>query len=50
MCLSAPMLGVINMVTAYYQVLGEATRSLFVTLLRNVALFIPGMFLWFVTI
>lgn len=45
MCLSAPMLGIINMVTAYYQALGEATRSLLVTLLRNVVLFIPGVIL-----
>jgi putative MATE family efflux protein len=45
MCLSAPMLGIINMVTAYYQALGEASRSLLVTLLRNVVLFIPGVIL-----
>ncbi len=33
------------MVTAYYQALGEAARSLLVTLLRNVVLFIPGVVL-----
>lgn len=43
LCLSAPMLGVINMVTGYFQALGKAVQSLAVTLLRNVALFIPGV-------
>lgn len=41
MCLSAPMLGVINTVTAYYQALGKAINSLFITMLRNIILFIP---------
>lgn len=41
MGLSAPMLGIINMVTAYYQALGKAVSSLFITVLRNALLFIP---------
>lgn len=43
LCLSAPMLGVINMVTSYFQALGKAAQSLLITLLRNVALFIPAV-------
>lgn len=45
LCLSAPMLGVINMVTGYFQALGKAVQSLAVTLLRNAVLFIPGVIL-----
>lgn len=45
MCLSAPMLGVINTVTAYYQALGKAINSLFITMLRNIILFIPCVIL-----
>lgn len=41
LCLSAPMLGIINTVTAYYQALGKALQSLLITMLRNVILFIP---------
>ena len=41
MCLSAPMLGIINTVTAYYQALGKAMNSLVITMLRNIILFIP---------
>ncbi len=37
------ILGVINMVTAYFQALGKALNSLMITLLRNVVLFIPGV-------
>ncbi len=43
LCLSAPMLGIINTVTAYYQALGKALQSLLITMLRNVILFIPGV-------
>lgn len=41
LCLSAPMLGVINMMTSYFQALGKAVKSLAITLLRNAVLFIP---------
>lgn len=41
--LSAPLLGIINMVTAYYQALGKAAGSLGITMMRNVILFIPGV-------
>ena len=43
LCLSAPMLGVINMMTSYFQALGKAIKSLIITLLRNAVLFIPGV-------
>lgn len=43
LCLSAPMLGIINMMTSYFQALGKAVNSLIITLLRNVVLFIPGV-------
>ncbi len=43
LCLSAPMLGVINMMTSYFQALGKALQSLTITILRNAALFIPGV-------
>jgi len=43
--LSAPMLGVINIVTSYFQALGKALYSMIITLLRNVILFIPGVML-----
>lgn len=43
--LSAPMLGIINMVSSYYQALGKAISSLIITLLRNIILFIPGVML-----
>lgn len=45
LCLSAPTLGVINMVTSYYQALGRAARSLTITVLRNAVLFIPAVIL-----
>ena len=45
LCLSAPMLGVINMITSYFQALGEAIQSLTITVLRNAVLFIPGVIL-----
>ena len=45
LCLSAPMLGVINMITSYFQALGKATKSLAITVLRNAALFIPCVIL-----
>lgn len=41
--LSAPMLGVINMITGYFQALGAAVKSLLVTIMRNVILFIPAV-------
>ena len=41
--LSAPMLGVINMITSYFQALGKAIKSLIITVLRNAVLFIPGV-------
>ncbi|MDO4501345.1 MAG: MATE family efflux transporter [Erysipelotrichaceae bacterium] len=43
--LSAPMLGVINIVTSYFQALGKAINSMIITMLRNVILFIPGVML-----
>ncbi len=43
LCLSAPMLGVINMMTSYFQALGKAVKSLIITVLRNAVLFIPGV-------
>ncbi|MCI9532709.1 MAG: MATE family efflux transporter [Lachnospiraceae bacterium] len=41
--LSAPMLGVIHMITSYFQALGAAVKSLLITVLRNVILFIPAV-------
>lgn len=41
--LSAPMVGVINMVTSYFQALGAAMKSLCITILRNAVLFIPAV-------
>ena len=43
LCLSAPLPGVINMMTSYFQALGKAVKSLTVTVLRNAVLFIPGV-------
>ena len=43
LCLSAPMLGVINMMTSYFQALGKAIKSLIITVFRNAVLFIPGV-------
>lgn len=43
--LSAPMLGIINMVTSYFQALGVAIKSLIITMMRNVVLFIPAVIL-----
>ena len=37
------MLGVINMMTSYFQALGKAVKSLIITVLRNAVLFIPGV-------
>lgn len=45
LCLSAPTLGVINMMTSYFQALGKAVKSLTITVLRNAVLFIPGVIL-----
>ncbi len=41
--LSAPMLGIINMITSYFQALGAAMKSLLITILRNAVLFIPAV-------
>ncbi len=41
--LSAPMLGIINMITSYFQALGAAVKSLVITIMRNVILFIPAV-------
>ncbi len=43
LCFHAPLLGIIHMVTSYFQALGKAGGSLAVTVLRNVVLFIPGV-------
>lgn len=43
LCLSDPMIGVINMMTSYFQALGKAIKSLIITVLRNAVLFIPGV-------
>ena len=45
LCLSAPTLGIINMVTSYFQALGKALQSLSITILRNAVLFIPAVIL-----
>lgn len=45
LCFHAPLLGIINMVTSYFQALGKAMSSLAITVLRNIALFIPGVIL-----
>lgn len=39
------MLGIINMVTSYFQALGAAVKSLLITIMRNVVLFIPAVIL-----
>lgn len=41
--LSAPMLGIINTVTSYFQALGAAIKSLLITIMRNIILFIPAV-------
>lgn len=43
--LSAPMLGIINMITSYFQALGAAVKSLLITIMRNAILFIPAVML-----
>ncbi len=43
--LSAPMLGIINMITSYFQALGLAIKSLLITIMRNIILFIPAVML-----
>ncbi|XBX09371.1 hypothetical protein QMP26_15790 [Enterocloster clostridioformis] len=37
------MLGIINTVTSYFQALGVAVKSLLITIMRNVILFIPAV-------
>ncbi len=44
--LSAPMLGIINMVTSYFQALGKAAKSLLITVMRNAVLFIPAVIIF----
>lgn len=46
LCLSAPTLGVINMVTSYFQALGKAAPSLAITVMHNAVLFIPAVILF----
>ena len=41
LCLTAPLQGIINMVTSYYQALGKALPSLLITFLRNAFIFVP---------
>ncbi len=45
LCFHAPLPGIINMTTSYFQALGKAANSLTITALRNVVLFIPGLIL-----
>lgn len=45
LCFHAPLLGIINMATSYFQAIGNAASSLAITVLRNVALFVPGVVL-----
>ncbi|MGL5258574.1 MAG: MATE family efflux transporter [Lachnospiraceae bacterium] len=45
LCISAPIVGIINMTTSYFQALGKGMHSLSITLLRNAVLFIPGVIL-----
>ncbi len=45
LCVSAPAVGIINLVTAYFQALGKAVNSLVITMLRNVILFVPAIIL-----
>ena len=45
LCITAPLQGIINMVTSYFQALGKAIPSLLITLLRNVVIFIPAVLL-----
>lgn len=48
--LSALMPGIINTVTSYFQALGKAAKSLFITVMRNAEMFIPAVvilnYLW----
>lgn len=41
--LSASMLGIMNTVTCYFQALGAAVKSMIITIMRNVVLFIPAI-------
>ncbi|MCF0111783.1 MAG: MATE family efflux transporter [Erysipelotrichaceae bacterium] len=45
MCISGPLVGIINMIGAYFQALGKAKASLTITILRNVVLFIPALYI-----
>ncbi len=46
LCVTAPAVGIINMMTAYFQALGKAVNSLIITMLRNVILFVPAIILF----
>ena len=41
--LSAPLIGVINIITSCFQALGKAVNSMIIAMLQNVVLFIPGV-------
>ena len=41
--LSAPTLGIINTVTSYFQALDAVVKSLLITIMRNIILFIPAV-------
>ena len=43
LCWHAPIIGILNMFSSYFQALGKAGHTLAITLLRNVGLFIPGI-------
>lgn len=40
------MLGIINTVTSYFQALGAAVKSLLITIMRNIILFIPAVIIF----
>lgn len=44
--LSLPLMGITNMVTGYFQALGKSLHSLFITILKNIILFIPAIILF----
>lgn len=46
LCLSAPLLGVINMITGYFQAVGKAIKAFIIPVLRNALLFIPCVILF----
>lgn len=46
LCSSAPVLGILNMITGYFQAAGKAIPSLLITCLKNIGLFIPVVILF----